>query len=513
MRSFLTKRDGFYLLLALFVVALYVLTADGGFPLDDSWIHQVYARNLAELGEWSFIPGEPSGASTSPLYTVVLAIGYVLNIPYAFWAHLLGALALCISGMFAARLADRLLPFETMTSFVTGVAVVLSWHLIWAASSGMETMIFSMFTLIVVYLLWREIDQRSEGPNHIMIMMRGAIFGVVVALMTLTRPEGVFLGGICGFLMIIVRPQGSLKSVILWGVGAAIGFGIFVVPYVMLNLSLNGSVLPATSDAKYTQHAPLLEVNYLIRLLSMTIPIIAGGQILLLPGVVYYVRRMWQEARSDARKWLYLAPLMWVVGLIALYAARLPAAYQHGRYVIPVVPLLVVMGVIGTVTFVRHVYNRTVPRVVMVTVSISAVFAILYFGLILGASVYSTDVAIIDEEMVASAHWIASNLPEDELLAVHDIGAVGYFAPRPILDIAGLVSPEVVPVYHNADALWALMQDRNVHYLMAFPDQIPGDSTEDSRLCPIFQSNGRISFNLGGPKMVVYRIDWSGNCS
>lgn len=511
MRSFLTKRDGFYLVLALFVVALYVLTADGGFPLDDSWIHQVYARNLAELGEWSFIPGEPSGASTSPLYTVVLAIGYVLNIPYAFWAHLLGALALGVSGMFAARLADRLLPFETMTSFVTGVAVVLSWHLIWAASSGMETMIFSMFTLIVVYLLWWELDHRSEDPKH--VMMRGAIFGVFIALMTLTRPEGIFLGGICGLLMLTVRPQGTLKSVILWGIGATIGFSIFILPYVMLNLSLNGSVLPATSDAKYAQHAPLLEVNYLIRLLSMTIPIIAGGQILLLPGVVYYVRRMWQEAHSDARKWLYLAPLMWVVGLIALYAARLPAAYQHGRYVIPVVPLLVVMGVIGTVTFVRHVYNRTVPRVVMMTVTISAVFAILYFGLILGASVYSTDVAIIDEEMVASAHWIASNLPEDELLAVHDIGAVGYFAPRPILDIAGLVSPEVVPIYHNADALWTLMQDRNVHFLMAFPDQIPGDSIEDSRLCPIFQSNGRTSFNLGGPKMVVYRIDWSGNCA
>jgi hypothetical protein len=27
-----------------------------GFPLDDSWIHQSYARNLALPGEWSFLP-------------------------------------------------------------------------------------------------------------------------------------------------------------------------------------------------------------------------------------------------------------------------------------------------------------------------------------------------------------------------------------------------------------------------------------------------------------------------
>ncbi|MEQ8671732.1 MAG: hypothetical protein RLP44_26020 [Aggregatilineales bacterium] len=510
MRSFLTKRDGFYLLLALGVVALYVITADGGFPLDDSWIHQVYARNLADLGEWSFIVGEPSGASTSPLYTVILAAGYVLNVPCALWAHLLGALALGISGIVAARLADRLLPYETFTSTITGVAVILSWHLIWAAAAGMETMIFSMFSLIVVYLLWRELDHLSQETSH--VMLRGNVFGICVAMMTLTRPEGILLGGICGALLLIIRPHGSLKSAILWGLGAAIGFGVFISPYIILNLSLNGSVLPATSDAKYAQHAPLLETNYLLRLLSMTIPIIAGGQFILLPGVAYYVRRVWQQARADSRIWFYSVPFLWMIGLIALYAARLPAAYQHGRYVIPIVPLMVVIGVIGTVMMVRHFYNKTIPRVVSVTLAISAVFAFLYFGLALGADVYSTDVAIIDEEMVSSAQWIAVNLPENELLAVHDIGAVGYFAPRPILDIAGLISPDVVPIYHNADALWALMQDRDAQYLMAFPDQIPGDTTEDPRLCPIFQSAGRTSYNLGGPKMIVYRIDWSGNC-
>ncbi len=510
MRLSLTKRDGFYVILAAIVVMLYVITANGGFPLDDSWIHQVYARNLAENGEWAFIPGEPSGASTSPLYTVLLAGGYLLNIPYDIWAHMLGAVALGISGILAGRLADRLLPFETFTAFITGVAIVISWHLAWAAASGMETMIFSMFTLLLVYLTWRELDSVSQNASH--VMWRGGVFGIIAAFAMLTRPEGTLLAGLCGLSLVLVRPDGRWRTVMLWSIGAGIGFIVFALPYILLNLSLNDSILPATSGAKYAQHEPLLEVNYLVRLLSMFIPIIAGGQFLLIPGITYYGVWVWGRARSQRSAWLLILPVLWGVALIALYAARLPASYQHGRYVIPALPLLLIAGVIGTVLLVRRIYHITLPRVTMVTIAVSAIFAFIYFGFILGPDVYDSDVTVIDEEMVASAHWIAENIPEDQLLAVHDIGAIGYFAPRPILDIAGLVSEEFIPIYHDADALWGLIESRDAQYLMAFPDQIPGDTVDDPRLCPVFESSGRTSFNLGGPKMVVYQLAWNLNC-
>jgi hypothetical protein len=40
-----------------------------GLPLDDAWIHQTYARSLADRGEWAFQAGEPSAGSTSPLWS------------------------------------------------------------------------------------------------------------------------------------------------------------------------------------------------------------------------------------------------------------------------------------------------------------------------------------------------------------------------------------------------------------------------------------------------------------
>src|SRR5512135_1121884 len=74
-----------------------------GFPLDDSWIHLTYARNLAQLGEWSFQPGHLSAGSTSPLWTFLLAIGFWLHLgPYA-WTYFLGEL--CLIGL--ALLAEH----------------------------------------------------------------------------------------------------------------------------------------------------------------------------------------------------------------------------------------------------------------------------------------------------------------------------------------------------------------------------------------------------------------------
>ena len=99
-----------------------------GFPLDDAWIHQTYARNLAVLGEWSFIPGRPSAGSTAPLWSFLLAVGYWLRIGYLFWAFLLGfscLLGLAMVGerffSFASRKNGKIESRVTVVWFVSGL--------------------------------------------------------------------------------------------------------------------------------------------------------------------------------------------------------------------------------------------------------------------------------------------------------------------------------------------------------------------------------------------------------
>ncbi|MEO0599015.1 MAG: hypothetical protein AAF126_23090, partial [Chloroflexota bacterium] len=386
--------------------------------------------------------------------------------------------------------------------------------------SGMETMIFGALTLLLIYLAWRELDD-DRADNTSALLLRGGVFGIATALTALARPEGVLLGGIAAVLMLIVRPQGSLKNVVIYGVGAALGFAIMLSPYLWLNLQLTGGVLPNTANAKFEQHAVIIETfSYPERYWNLFIEIFKGGQILLLPCLVAYGVFAWGQ-ENRLRGLYLLLPLFWALAHIAVYAAQLPAWYQHGRYVLPTLPAFVTIGMIGLL-YLQHRAPKRSKRSLQAVFARSGTIALgLATGLALlvfifqGMLVYRTDVQIINTEMVAAAEYIEVNIPVDDLMAIHDIGAVGFFTPRPMIDIAGLVSPEIIPIVNESDALWAYMEDNGAQYLMAFPDQIPGDDPSDPRLCRIFITNSPFTAEVLGStemSMAIYRLAYDATC-
>ena len=584
MRSADKLPDLLILLAAFALTAVYALSVSG-FPLDDSWIHQTYARNLALTGQWAFIPGVPSTASTSPLYTVVLAAGYALGVPYALWTHALGALALGLAGVIGRRLGmiggALFVPKLRGVGLITGLALVFAWHLIWAAASGMETMLFSMLTLALIWLGWREaltpqpplpegegekntaqvssplgkdvwktrVDSPlPEGEGQGVRAISGVIFGIVGGLATLARPEGALLVGMVGLALLIARPRRTWTQMIVWGVVAGIAYLLTLAPYLLFNLNLTGGLLPNTAAAKQAWAEPLLAMPLGWRLQQLLTPLAAGGQLLLVPGMLVFgmiviaphppAPSPHEQVRPQAGRGgeslspntsplpgelrsygeglgvraVLLLPVLWGAALILLYALRLPLPFQHGRYVIPALPALIVAGVIGTAWLYQRALGSIIGRVLGRTLALACALLFVVFAFTFGLNAFRQDVTIIEQEMVTAAHWIAANLPPDELLAIHDIGAVGYFAPRPMLDIAGLVTPEVVPIILDGDALWALMQERGAVYLMAMDDQVPNDDPNDPRLCPIFDTEGAVAPVQGGSNVVIYRLDWDANC-
>ena len=125
---------------------------------------------------------------------------------------------------------------------------------------------------------------------------------------------------------------------------------------------------------------------------------------------------------------------------------------------------------------------------------------IIFWGL--GATAYSKDVAYIESEMVDTARWVSDNLQHGALIATHDIGALGYFGNHKLLDLAGLVSPQVIPIIQNINELSDYMNKENVDYLVTFPDWYP-ELTD--KLPEVFTTNGIFTSKMGGTNMVVYK--------
>jgi hypothetical protein len=470
-----------FLLAASISVVIYLAASAAGsslgFPLDDAWIHQTYARNLGLRGEFSFEPGQPSAGSTSPLWTGLLAIGYLARINPLVWTYVLGTLLLVLNAWLTYRLVLRWWPGASVAALAGGLLVTLEWHLAWSAGSGMETLLFSACALAIFVFDW---------PSQ------AGWAGLVAGLAVLTRPDGLSLLPVLA-ARACLSSQRSWRSVLY----ASAGFGVLFIPYLAFNVALSGSPWPNTFYAKQAEYAILRDQPLLARLATVGALPFVGVLVVLLPTIWVAV---WQAARG--RRWEAPIALGWVLALMGAYALRLPVTYQHGRYLMPVIPVLLALGVGGLAAVARPRSTQLIARVVSrVWLAAVAILALIFW--LRGASAYRTDVQIIQTEMVATARWVAANTPPTALIAAHDIGALGYFGGRPVLDMAGLVSPQVIPFIRDESQLSAWLDQKGAGYLVTFPGWYPilSASRQAQR---VFVTNAPYSRGQGGENMAVY---------
>jgi hypothetical protein len=511
-RTFLTHRvrDSAIIAACLLAHGLYLLVAwrgygEFGFPLDDAWIYQTYARNLAHSGQWAFVPGAPSTGSTSILWTVLLTPLHLITSDPRWGTHLLGFMMLAATALGAARLFDQDPP---VTSLLVGLALALEWHLAWAAASGMETMLFT--AMVVWFWVWlRRRDPVLVGHRW----QDGIVAGLWGGALMLARPEGMLVFVISIVYGLLVPGRWIAKF--SWALLASLGFAVVAAPFFGLNVLVSGDIWPNTFSAKQTEYSILYQTPYAIRLFEQISAIMIGGQILLLPGVIYELYRDIRY-RTD---WVSLVPWVWVVAHLALYAARLPVTYQHARYAIPVIPIVLVFGIRGMLRLARPRHRKPAVRLASTAWLASAAVLVVVFLARLGADAYGRDVFFIQHEMVATAQWVRDNIDADTTIAAHDIGALGYFAPHPLLDLAGLVSPEVVEAdaMKSPEALREFILGSDAEYLVVFPDWNPPSYREmlDS---PYFckewsaaEVPGYTPTSTQAP-MTVYSVHRNGNC-
>jgi arabinofuranosyltransferase len=410
-------------------VMLALASAPGwriSFPLDDAWIHLNFARNLARFGDWSYFPGDPvTSGSTSPLFTLLEAAAfrltaneYLIGIGLGLAAHALFLLAL-------ARWALRRLAHPGWAALVVAL-VATDGRFGLLAVSGMETSLFLAF-LALAFAAWAEDD--------------ALVAGLALGLATWTRPEAVILAGIFALDSLLGwrRPRRVLR-----GLAA---YAAIVVAYLVFNRLTGPAFVPNTMASKVAYYGGRGLAQFPANDLG---PTFRGGWLLLVPLALVSV---WGEVRrwlTRKRDWAR-AELGWAIALPLAYALVLPFSHRFNRYLVPALPAYAIVAVIGLrVVLERWTRGWAGARALMVAVcGLLLTVQVLLLAGDLGE--YRRLARYHLQRHVKAGRWLAAHTPKDAVVATHDIGAIAFYSQRRIVDMMGLVTPEVVPHIRKPD--------------------------------------------------------------
>lgn len=452
-----------------------------GVPLDDAWIHYQFARNLSQGNGFSYVPGVPAPGSTSPAWTLLLAGVGLFTQQYVWPSLILSAAFLLVTLCLTFRLAVDVTA-NKLAGAMAALATLFAGRMLWAGLSAMEVTLFAALSLAAVWAY------RRWGL--------GWGTAVLFALAALSRPEGhlLFAFAFLDTFLTAPNPLTALRANWRKLAGAFLMYALIQLPYVWFSLSVTGRPLPNTFYAKSNAAA-----GYSWRALGETARFHWRDNflsLLLLPFGLLYT---WPRHRLIG---------MWWLGLILLIPFIIPFTWHHGRYTLPLIPFQMILAAAGI-----HWLAKKLPGSQH---HLFAIFSILF--LLAGANrlpywavMLGNNVREIQEIDIAMGQWIAQNIPADETIAVDDIGAIVFFSPRPIVDLNGLVSPEMWPVMADEDfntAAIHLLADANVTYLAVFPKWHPPLVNDPAMARPIQRFRTETHTIIGEQEAVVYEMDW-----
>ena len=469
----------------VFVAAELRIVGAIGLPLDDSWIHLRFASNLAAGRGFAINPGEPVAGSTAPLWTLLLAAAIALGVPGLAAAKGLGLAGYAATGLVTRRLA-RALGLAPGFALAAGIGVVGLGRLGWGALSGMEVPLAALLVAAGALLIVRE---------------RALWAAAILGLATLARPEAALL------VALHVAAAGRLGAA---AARAAVS-GLVLVPALAFTLRTVGRLVPLTAVAKVEggllgglvgaadswAAAARRALSYLgewgLQLvddhLALAVLLVAGGVAL---------RR---------------SPLRWLGGALILHplATALIAPYrgpsfQTGRYSAHLLPLAVVFAVAGLAALLDALRHRVVARVLV----LMAVGLLLTLPLGPASRAYAWGVQNINAMHVRLGRWVAGHTAPAARLAVNDIGAIAYFGDRWIIDVMGLVTPEILP-YRRQGAAGVLryLERTCPDYLVIFPAWFPTLATRTDLFRPIERVALPSNVVAGAAEMVVFETVWN----
>ncbi len=520
----------------IFVGTQLLFTGTLSSPLDDTFIHLQYAKQIAQGNYFQYQDGEPiTSGETSFLYAHLLALGYLIGfqgIGLLFWSYLLAGI--CLTGTFYLLIQLGLQIGYPLAGWGTAALLFCSGCLGWAYWSGMEIALYTFLLLYAFTLLFQE------------TIPYGRLW-IAFGLLTLCRPEG---------LILTITILSSL-----------IGFSILypnVLPLVVQTSGLHKKSADQRSAPQFLRSLPIFRLSFLFYLLAIigpplffhyTIGRISSNSLLaksLLYNPIMTSFEKGMEFLSNFGSILlfflghpsvdpmiseYMLPgtlLFFLVGIAAMLtspskhnksralvvALSLTAIFlavstlevwplHNYRYLLPYFPIVIFFGIVG-VQKLFHFIKIQDPKPTLSVIIIAVLLHSTYFPAWTGR--YMKNATTIYEKQIQTSQWLNQQLPKDRPVAINDAGALAYFGDQTIYDLVGLVTNDTTIAYRMGEGglyerLEHLPQDKRPAYAAVFPSWFNESAiTYDIFHKPLVSFPDPFDNTF---TKTVYRINWS----
>lgn len=422
------KRKTLVICIPLVVHAVLVIPYLSYTP-DDTYIHLQFAKNLYTGQGFSFNAGEPTYGSTSPLWVILITTGRLFSDNYIVLSKGFGILFSFGTIVLFTVLANRFLGNLELTFACAFVWSVGSWFLRWTPS-GMETS-FALFLFLLGLLVYTR--ERTS-------LERVFFTPVVIALFTLVRPEAFLLFTILLFDFVVFVRAHPRKLVFF-----ILTYLVVLAPWLIYAYHHFGTIVPNTFIAKGTPSLFNLE-NWFRSTVSVFKVVLSNRCweiLLVLAGAVLLVWRYGfsLEPYRKHSTWQFIATA-WIILLPGAYIVKgLPIV---SRYMILITPMLILLGFFSLSQICR--YLPQAKRMKNGIVWTLVLFSMAQNMLVSWIVVYPHTRLFrkgMRECFIPIGKWFKEETPDHTTIAALDIGAIGYYSEKRILDLGGLVVPQI----------------------------------------------------------------------
>ncbi len=412
----LYKIDVVILLLLGVLLRLPFLPTTG----DDAYITFRYVRNLISGLGYVFNAGEQVLGTTTPFYTLYLALMGKLGLDFI----LVGKLTNIVADSAAVVLLFLVVSRATNRIAAWALAILLlsSPYNLQFSASGMETGIYTFLIVAVLYLY----EQR-----------RWKWMAVAGGILVLVRPDGLLaLMAIALFWLIDgLRWRDGIKYAFLTV--------LVILPWLIFATWYFGSPVPHSITAKALTYRSPVHMEWLYVLWYIFAQRGGtGGSVLILALLGTGITAvLFRQAYRPLRPFV-----VWMVLYIVTFTF-----FQSGRfawYYAPIMPVLFTLVVLGCAVW----FEQTLRFSAMTRILQSNLRYVLGGTLLLallvtsGISVYTSwqsthrEGAFERNIWQPLGRWIQENSTPDATVALESIGGVGWYSERYIWDEGGLVS-------------------------------------------------------------------------